>query len=74
MSLSLAGFLAGHEARALLTEARIEGFPPIRLAFAWTRSDEVPLLLGQVNFFAEFDVSFRTSRREFEVIPRSFGG
>jgi len=37
--------------------------------FAWTRQDNVPLLLGQVNFFEEFDVSFHRARRHFEIEP-----
>jgi len=68
-TISLAGNLAGHESRALLTKARIGEFPSVHLAFAWTRSDQVPLILGQVNFFNEFDVSFQTARRQFEVMP-----
>ncbi len=67
--IPLAGNLASQEARALLLEARIGDFAPVRLAFAWTRSDEVPLLLGQVNFFHEFDANFLTARRLFELRP-----
>jgi hypothetical protein len=69
--IPLAGNLAGQEARALMLEARIGEFAPVRLAFAWTRSDEVPLLLGQVNFFREFDTCFYAARREFELRPAS---
>lgn len=65
----LAGNLAAQEARALLLQARIADFAPVPLVFAWTRADHVPLLLGQVNFFDAFDVSFHRSRREFEVEP-----
>jgi len=62
--LRLAGNLGGHEARALLLEGVVGHLPPVRLVFAWTRSDTVPTLLGQVNFFMEFDVSFlRKARR-----------
>ena len=43
----------------------------MRLAFAWTRSDEVPLLLGQVNFFMEFDVCFYRSRYAFDLRPKN---
>ncbi|QEH31948.1 hypothetical protein OJF2_04150 [Aquisphaera giovannonii] len=50
--------------------ARVATFPPTRLVFAWTRSDTVPVLLGQVNFFMEFDVCFFRSRSEFELRPR----
>lgn len=54
----LTGNLARFEAQALLLTAHVAGFPPVCLAFAWTRAEEVPLLLGQVNFFMEFDVCF----------------
>jgi len=32
-----------------------------------SQSNDVPLLLGHVNFFAEFDVCFYTSQFAFEV-------
>ena len=67
--VTLAGNLAAQEARALLVEARVGNFGPVRLVFAWTRAENVPLLLGQVNFFEEFDICFHRARREFEVEP-----
>lgn len=66
-SVTLTGNLAAQEARALLVEARVAGLTPVRLVFAWTRSESVPLLLGQVNFFEEFDVCFHRARRHFEI-------
>jgi hypothetical protein len=68
--LRLTGNLAHYEARALLVFATVGRFPPVRLAFAWTLADEVPLILGQMNFFMEFDVCFYRSRQFFEVRPR----
>lgn len=65
--VTLAGNLAAQEARAILLEARIADFAPVPLVFAWTRMENVPLLLGQVNFFDVFDVCFYRSRREFEI-------
>jgi len=67
--VSLTGNLASHEARALLAEAQVAGFPPVRLVFAWTQNDAVPLLLGQVNFFHEFDICFHRARLHFEIQP-----
>lgn len=69
--VTLAGNLAAQEARALLVEARVGEFSPVSLVFAWTRADNVPLLLGQVNFFEEFDVCFRRSRRPDILRSRS---
>jgi hypothetical protein len=66
----LTGNLAAHEARALVVVAAVGRFPLIRLAFAWTESDNVPVLLGQVNFFTEFDFWMSRSRQIFEVKPK----
>jgi hypothetical protein len=67
----LAGNLASVEARGLLVSARIGNFNPIRLVFAWSLSDDAPLLLGRMNFFLEFDVCFYRSQLVFEVCPKS---
>ena len=66
-SISLTGNLANLEARVLIVSASVGQFSPVRLAFAWTQAKEVPLILGQVNFFLEFDVCFYRSQSFFEV-------
>ena len=66
----LSGNLAACEARALIVSAVVGEFPEVRLAFAWARTDDVPILLGQVNVFMEFDVCFYRSRSLFEVRPK----
>ena len=63
----LTGNLARFEARVLIVSATVGEFPMVRLAFAWTRANGVPLVLGQVNFFLEFDVCFFRSQKVFEV-------
>jgi hypothetical protein len=70
-SVELSGNLAVAEARIVVLSAEVLGFPPVRLAFAWARTDTVSLILGQVNFFLEFDVCFFRSRGLFEVRPKS---
>src|SRR5437763_354568 len=60
--IRLTGNLASVEARVIIVSASIASFSPVRLAFAWVKDDTVPLLLGQVNFFMEFDVCFFRSR------------
>lgn len=70
-TLQLTGNLAQYEARLLLVFALVGSFQPVRLAFAWTEAEHVPLLLGQVNFFMEFNVCFYRSELAFEVIPKS---
>ena len=69
-TLQLTGNLAEYEARLLLVSAIVAPFPPVRLAFAWTAAEHVPLLLGQVNFFLEFNVCFYRSQLAFEVTPK----
>ena len=66
----LSGNLAQLPAQALVMSVTVGPFAPVRLAFAWTRAEGVPLLLGQVNFLMEFDVCLFRSRRVFEVQPR----
>jgi hypothetical protein len=69
-ALRLTGNLAQFEARGLLVSAVVGQFAPVRLAFAWTRATNVPVLLGQVNFFMEFDVCFYRSQLAFELRPK----
>lgn len=63
----LAGNLSSAEAYGVVLHARVHGFDPVRLAFAWTANPNVPTILGQTNFFAEFDVAFFRSQSLFTV-------
>jgi len=67
----LTGNMAGIEARVLLVTCQVGHFAPVRLAFAWAYSDAMPVLLGQTNFFQEFDVCFFRARSIFEIRPKS---
>jgi hypothetical protein len=58
------------EARVVVLSAVVGSFPPVRLAFGWARTDTIPVILGQVNFFLEFDVCFFRARGLFEVRQR----
>ncbi len=69
-AVELSGNLASVEARVVVVSAALGGFPPVRLAFAWAKTDTVSAILGQVNFFMEFDVCFFRSRAVFEVRPK----
>jgi hypothetical protein len=68
--VQLTGNLASLPARGLIVRATVGKFPPVMLAFAWTQVNTVPLLLGEVNFFMEFDAYFSRSRGIFEVKPK----
>jgi len=66
--LPLAGNLAKVEARGVFVYVQIGNLEPVRLAFAWAQSSQMPLILGQTNFFREFDVCFQISRCTIEII------
>jgi len=70
-SVQLAGNLAPVEAKGLAVTAQIGDFAPVTMVFAWSQTDDVPVLLGRMNFFLEFDVCFYRSQLSFEVRPKS---
>ena len=67
--LDVVGVLRGSPAYGVLLSGEVGAFPLVRLAFAWTRktSAETPVILGQVNFFQEFKVSFDGKAQTFEI-------
>jgi len=65
--LPLAGNLARVKAKGLFVQVQVGNLEPVRLAFAWAQAAHVPLILGQTNFFREFDVCFQRSRRMIEI-------
>ncbi len=69
-SLQLSGNLARFEARSLIVSARVGHFDTVRLAFAWSKADHLPAILGQVNFFMEFDACFYRTKQIFEIHPK----
>src|SRR5262245_47496468 len=66
----LTGSLARLPARGVIISGQVASFPPVELAFAWSQATDVPTILGQVNFFMEFDVCFFRSQATFEVKPK----
>ncbi len=70
VQLELSGNLAAVEAQGLLLTVTVARFNPVRLAFAWAQSDNIPLVLGQMNFFQEFDICFFRADMTFEITPR----
>jgi hypothetical protein len=67
----LSGNLANYPARAILVTAAIETFEPVQLVSAWTAAEHVPLILGHINFFDEFNVCFYRSLRAFEITRKA---
>lgn len=68
--IQLAGNLSQAAMPFFATAERGE-FPSVNLAFAWVNKPNAPLILGQTNFFMEFDVCFYRSKLEFEIKPKS---
>lgn len=62
--------MGNFDARGIALQTKISDFKKINLVSAWTKSDDVRLLLGQVNFFSEFDVCFFRSQGFFEIKPK----
>ncbi len=69
--IQLAGNLGNQPAMPFSAIAQIGEFLPTELVFAWTKSPNIPLILGQTNLFLEFDICFYRSTSEFEVKPTS---
>ncbi|MFM1842061.1 MAG: hypothetical protein RLZZ490_797 [Cyanobacteriota bacterium] len=71
VQVQLSGNLRQREARGLIISGTVAQFDPILLVFAWTKVRDVPVILGHMNFFAEFDVCFYRHELAFEVQPRA---
>jgi hypothetical protein len=71
VQIPLSGNLAQSEARGLVISGTVGDFSPILLAFAWTNSTDVPVILGHMNFFDEFNVCFYRHESIFEIHPRA---
>lgn len=67
--IDLGGVLKDAQAYGVLLKAQIADLEPTQLAFAWTNkpSSEIRTLLGQVNFFQEYDVHFYGNQQFFEI-------
>lgn len=70
VSIPLSGNLAQNESRGLVISGVVDPFSPVLLAFAWTQSNDVPVILGHMNFFAEFNVCVYRHELAFEICPR----
>nr|VFK22219.1 MAG: hypothetical protein BECKLPF1236A_GA0070988_103367 [Candidatus Kentron sp. LPFa]VFK35160.1 MAG: hypothetical protein BECKLPF1236C_GA0070990_103396 [Candidatus Kentron sp. LPFa] len=67
--IRLTGNMGNFPAIPLAATAKIGDFRPVHLMFAWVKTD-APLILGQTNFFMEFDVYFYRSKLEFELMQK----
>jgi hypothetical protein len=70
VSIPLSGNLARSDSRGLVVAGTIAQFPPVLFGFAWTEMRDTPVILGHMNFFAEFNVCFYRHELAFEVCPK----
>jgi hypothetical protein len=68
--IKLGGNLARHTAKGVGLELQVASNPPVQIVFAWSQHPDAPLLLGQFNFFSEFNVCFYRSKWTFDVKPK----
>ncbi|HZQ07955.1 MAG TPA: hypothetical protein VFD70_15340 [Anaerolineae bacterium] len=66
----MGGIMRGSGGIPLLVSAKVGEYSPINLIFAWIKRNDVPLILGEIDFFLQFQVCFYRYALEFEVIPR----
>ena len=64
---SPSGNLASYLARGVVLKGIVADLQPVRLAFAWSQAEHIPLILGQLNFFQEFDICFFRSQAVFDI-------
>ena len=70
-SIELTGNLGKQPAMPFFAMVQVGDIAPVQLAFAWTKNSNTSLILGQTNFFMEFDVCFYRSKMEFEIRLKS---
>ncbi len=69
--LALGGNINATATRMIVINATIGSLATVPLVFTWTQTDAVPLILGQVNFFMEFDACFFRTQLAFEITPKA---
>jgi hypothetical protein len=70
VSIPLSGNLARSDSRGLVVAGTIAQLRPVLLGFAWTKMRDTPVILGHMNFFAEFKVCFYRHELAFEICPK----
>lgn len=68
-SCPVGGIAGGVPGKILVLVGTVATFPAVPLAFSWVKSDAIPIIVGQTNFFMYFDVFFARNRSFFEVQP-----
>lgn len=71
--LPVAHWLRGADAFGVLLTGQLDSFPPVDLAFAWTQktSAEIPIILGETNFFRNSMSVFPVRSRSLRSLPKA---
>lgn len=69
--VGLAGLTENLESRRITLNVTVGNLPSIMVPFAWTNSDDVPVILGQSGFFSQFDICFFRSQGKIALKPSS---
>ncbi len=67
VKIPLSGNLSRNEAKGLVLSGTVGNFSSTLFAFAWTQSNDSPVILGHMNFFTEFNVCFYRHELAFEI-------
>ncbi|EDN66012.1 conserved hypothetical protein [Beggiatoa sp. PS] len=71
--VDVGGVLKDTPAYGVLVQGKLSPFPPVTLVFAWVHrtSAEIRTILGQMNFFQHYKITFEAYHDTFEIIERS---
>jgi hypothetical protein len=69
-TVGMSGNLSAVKAAPVSAIGKLADFEEVTLIFAWVRTNDVPMIFGQTNFFVEFEVHFYRAQYEFEILPR----
>ncbi len=67
--VGLSGLTENLESRSITLNLTVGNLPSIMVPFAWTNTDDLPVILGQSGFFSLFDICFYRSRGEIALSP-----
>ena len=55
------------QTKQIVVDLSVGAWPNIRMIFAWASDNDIPILLGQLNFFHKVDVCFYRSHLNFAL-------
>ncbi len=70
VDIVLSGNLGKAPARAFYLNCTVQGLEVTQLELNWSMLEDIPVILGQFDFFQNFDVCFSYSENEISVRPK----